>query len=67
MNFEQWMRLVDIAISKFSYDSGITHLDLCDWRYRDAFEDGCSPKEAAQEALQWDIYEGSIDKYGNIK
>lgn len=62
MNFEKWMELVDAAINVKSFGSGITHLDLCDWLYYDAFEDGCTPEDAAQSALQNDDVYSSIFK-----
>ncbi len=48
MTFRQWMRLVDLALlARVS----LTHHDLADFGFRDAFEDGISPEEVAAEML----------------
>jgi hypothetical protein len=45
MTFEEWMRQVDAAL-------GMDHRDLPDYCYKDAFEDGDSPKQAARAAMR---------------
>lgn len=49
--FRDWMSEVDVVISRVC---GLTSNDIADWRWRDAFEDGTEPKEAAMEALAED-------------
>lgn len=49
VNFEQWKKKVDQAINK---EASITSDDLPDFSYYDAWEDGLTPGEAAQEALK---------------
>ena len=46
--FEVWMEKVDDHIEAAS---GLTMEDLPDWHYYDAFDDGVSPKSAAEAAL----------------
>lgn len=50
MTFEQWMVKVDQWISKGL--CGFTSSDLADIAYRDLFEDGLTPIQAAREAIQ---------------
>lgn len=45
--FGAWLLLVDRALRPF----GISRLDLADWTWRDAFDDGVAPAEAAWDAL----------------
>lgn len=52
-NFECWMRKVDEAIDK---TCGLSSLDLMDMSYLDMFEDGYTPKGAANEALREEGY-----------
>lgn len=48
MTFEQWLAKVDsVLISR----CGLSSDDLPDWCYRDAYEDGTSPRQAAQQAM----------------
>lgn len=47
-NFSAWMAKVDAVLGKMGFHS----LDLPDWRYRDAFDDGWSPARAAYAALK---------------
>jgi hypothetical protein len=47
-DFDTWMRQVDECIGR---RCGLSSSDLPDWTYRDAFDDGLSPEEAAAEAL----------------
>lgn len=44
--FEAWLRKVDDALP------GLSHLDLTDIAYRDLWEEGVTPSEAAREALE---------------
>lgn len=48
LTFEQWFALVDIEVQNICFVS--VH-ELSDFRSRDLFDDGVSPKEAAQEAI----------------
>lgn len=46
--FRAWLAKVDAAIAR---KCGLSHLDLGDWRYRDAYEDGLSPAHVARLVL----------------
>jgi hypothetical protein len=46
--FEQWMMAVDAAISSRTF---LSSNDLADQPYRDWFDDGISPEDAAYETL----------------
>jgi hypothetical protein len=48
--FGAWMYLVDRRLVR---RIGFTSSDLEDWTYRDAFDGGMSPAEAAEEALEY--------------
>lgn len=43
--FENWLAQVDKELNK---EWGFGHRDLPDWGWRDAFDDGLSPEEAAE-------------------
>lgn len=47
--FEIWMKKVD---QELEARCGLVSLDLADMPYRDWYEDGYTPSEAAQEALE---------------
>lgn len=49
-DFTRWMQAVDnnIALRTLGLDSSC----LPDWTYRDAFDDGYRPHEAAEEAIK---------------
>lgn len=49
MTFQQWMRKVDGEIAK---RCGLSSGDLADQCYRDMYEDGLTPAEAADEVLE---------------
>ncbi len=49
MSFETWMSKVDAALETAC---GLGSLDLPDWGYRDAFDDGMSPQTAAKKVLK---------------
>lgn len=49
--FALWLLMVDRAIGFLS------HRDLADWHWRDAYDDGVSPREAAEEAVHADLGE----------
>ena len=49
MSFKQWMQLVDLEIASIC---GLSHMDLADQMYRDWFDEGWAPREAAIEALE---------------
>jgi hypothetical protein len=53
--FDKWLGKVDSHISALC---GLSHFDLADRPYYDMFEGGCTPQEAAEEALE---YEGFFD------
>lgn len=48
-SFEEWLRLVDSHIRN---KCGLSHLDLPDWCYRDAYDDGVTPATAAARAIK---------------
>ncbi len=52
LTFEQWFRLVDLSVQSKTH--GISVHDLADFCSRDLFDDGVSPDEAADEALEGD-------------
>lgn len=47
--FALWLGIVD---QRLSMRTGMGHRDLADWTWRDAFDDGSSPSEAVQDALE---------------
>lgn len=47
--FEQWLKKVDLFILAYA---GLSHRDLADQTWRDWFDSGYSPSEAAGEALE---------------
>lgn len=49
MSFTEWMKRVDKVIA-VSF-GGLTHRDISDFTYRDLFEDGVTPREAAMAAI----------------
>jgi hypothetical protein len=50
VDLNAWLKYVDIRLAnKFC---GLTHNDLVDWTWADAFEDGCSPSEAVNQYLE---------------
>jgi hypothetical protein len=49
MTFKVWMQKVDKLISS---EAGISIHDLPDMCFRDMFDDGCTPEEVVEEALQ---------------
>lgn len=48
--YEQWMVEVDSAVGAMAF--GLSVYDLPDFLSRDMFDDGATPEEAAQEALE---------------
>lgn len=50
LKFLAWMRQVNLVLTR---NCGLVSEDLPDWRYRDAFDDGYTPKEAAAKALSY--------------
>lgn len=48
MTFERWLAKVDYHITRIV---GLTHRDIADWTWYDAWADGVSSLEAAQTAL----------------
>lgn len=49
MNYEEWKSRVNRHIGNIC---GMSADDLPDVNYRDMYDSGCSPKEAANEALE---------------
>jgi hypothetical protein len=47
--FDEWLRAVDQEVQAMA---GVSYRDLPDWTYRDAYDSGATPKEAAEEALE---------------
>lgn len=47
--FEQWQKRVDRHVSRMT---GLSMHDFPDWRWRDAYEDGTRPGQAADEFLE---------------
>ena len=47
--FNVWMARVDALIEK---STGLSSMDLPDYCYRDAFDDGASPGSAAKAAIR---------------
>lgn len=52
MSFEEWMQQVNVHLGALV---GLGHRDIADWRYRDAYDDEVSPREAALSALDNDM------------
>ena len=48
MRYEEWMIQVDRVVQKIT---GVRMDELPDWLSRDAFEDGLTPTEGADECL----------------
>lgn len=46
--FGLWLRLVEVRAERWC---GVSVFDLPDWAFRDAYDGGASPKEAAREML----------------
>lgn len=53
MTFEQWMKQVDRAVENVAY---VSLYDLPDINYRDLFDSGETPDNAAREALEYSDY-----------
>ncbi len=51
--FDEWMKQLDKAVSDLS---GLSAHDLADQPYRDWFDSGYSPEDAAREALKNEGY-----------
>jgi hypothetical protein len=51
VRFGLWLYLVDARLAR---GLGVSHRDLSDWTWRDAFDEGMSPKEAGLAALAAD-------------
>jgi hypothetical protein len=49
LTFDAWMSAVDDALVR---KTGVSSADLPDWTYRDAYEDGLTPQEAADAAVE---------------
>lgn len=48
MTFESWLKKVDAALLQLC---GMTHEDIPDWDYYNAFEDDMTPVRAAKKAI----------------
>ncbi len=60
MTFEAWKAKVDKAIER---KTGLSADDIEDYGYRDAFESGMTPAEAASEA----IANSTGDEFGDFE
>ena len=49
LDFNEWMRQVDREVES---RAGVSYQDLPDWGFRDAYEDGMSPKAAAGRCIR---------------
>lgn len=49
MDFKTWMRQVNAVVNR---SVGCSVFDLEDWCWRDAYDEGYTPEEAAEEALE---------------
>ena len=49
LTFEEWMKKVDSIIEA---RTGMTHMDLPDWSYAQAHEDGVTALSAASRAIK---------------
>ena len=47
--FTAWMAKVDALMAR---SCGMSSMDLPDWNYRDAYDDGASPSSAARQAIR---------------
>lgn len=56
-DFEIYLAIVDFMMGK---TVGVTHRDIADWAWYDAFEDEVPPKDAVLEALQSDDVYSSL-------
>jgi hypothetical protein len=55
--FAVWLMIVDRDLQK---QVQVGHRDLSDWGWRDAYDNGTSPKDAAQQALADDDLFGAV-------
>ncbi len=55
--FREWLRQVDTELAK---RCGLSHDDLADQPWRDWFNDGFTPAEAAEESLINEGWPGEI-------
>lgn len=49
MTYEQWMATVDAIVEQIT--GGLDQMMLPDWLSRDAYEDGMTPEQGAEECL----------------
>jgi len=56
--FAVWLMLVDRALMK---SIRFTHRDLADWSWRDAYDNGTSPQDAANQAVAEDDLFGAFE------
>lgn len=52
LGFELWLEAVDLWLMALA---GLTSRDIGDWSYRDAYEAGVHPNDAAQDALDHEM------------
>jgi hypothetical protein len=60
MKFTEWMRDVDIEMEKIA---GLSSECIADYGYRECFDDGIDPIQAAQEALEAAGYDPDVIYY----
>ena len=61
MTFEEWMQRVDSIMVEHL---GLGYLDIADQNYRDMFDDGFTPLEAVQEAVENEFGYDALDTFG---
>lgn len=58
-SFEDWLLHVDSALSDLTDSEVFNHQDLADFTWRDAYDNGDTPHNAARDALLENDYEFS--------
>lgn len=53
--FSKWLDEVDMLVAELS---GVSVHDLADYGFRDAYEDGASPAEVAEDVLSENGWDG---------
>lgn len=52
--FEKFMKQVDRELAKITDGAVSSHLEIADWNWADAFEDGETAEDAVMQALEAD-------------
>ena len=58
-DYARWLREVDAEIGRLYLGCSLD--DLCDYCYRDAFDDGVSPRVTARRAIRADQYLAEVE------